>query len=522
MEQKHSKWQGVANADLHATTKLLRGLEPSSPFRNPIIRLLSDAHATSHRLCHMRIKTTPHCQYCFNEDGTIQHILWDCPRFAELRKDWPQELSNRQNWPPCAKNAMICTTLMPAGLRNEWHKLQLLVAQLLWQWMEMNREPDLYQQFAPEEQIPGQISNNTIARTCQQKRDLGFINALPLKWNPPVTRTEWNKWGSTTQDFALVFSFWTRWTQKQHSEAVKIFTWTQALALFVRHGGAIADFLQQCQFAGMAAYKLRVLSSFMFQTQYQNSDLTSIDFTNQNQAKWLESFPNETAFPDGLFFIPKWDLTQANTKLQALHVEARLADNVNAQVVRITTASFCESVGQDCKLLMNTPLSEKWQIPRFRNKDVPFPWIQQILQKQQDVATNCLSTQVTCVTQLSLEKWKCLSSLEIRNALTPRPGPLKRFKAARNRTAKFKATLERYHQNQLLENDFRTHVLEPAWTSFEPCASCGKLLNFSTEPRNLTRRCPSPRDFDVQLLNTWSTQYDSMLACLDEIVAKLS
>ena len=152
--------------------------------------------------------------------------------------------------------------------------------------MEMNREPDLYQQFAPEEQMPGQICNNTIARTCQQKRDLGFINALPLKWNPPVTRTEWNKWGSTPQDFALVFSFWTRWTQKQQSEAVKIFTWTQTLALFVRHGGASADFLQQCQFAGMAAYKLRVLSSSMFQTQHQNSDLTSLDFSNQNQAKW--------------------------------------------------------------------------------------------------------------------------------------------------------------------------------------------------------------------------------------------
>ena len=199
-----------------------------------------------------------------------------------------------------------------------------------------------------------------------------------------------------------------------------------------------------------------------------------------------------------------------------------LADKVNAQIVRITTASFCESVGQDCKLLMNTPLSEKWQIPRFRNKDMPFTWIQQVLQKQQDVANNSLTTQVTCVTQLSLEKWKSLSSLEIRNALPPRPGPLKRFKAARNRTAKFKDTLERYQQNQLLENDFRTHVLVPAWTSFEPCASCGKLLNFSTEPRNLTRRCPNPRDFDVQLLNTWSAQYDSMLTCLDEIVAKLS
>ena len=346
--------------------------------------------------------------------------------------------------------------------------------------------------------MPRQISNNTIARRCQQKHDLGFVNALPLKWNPPDTSTEWNKWGSTPQDFALVFFFWTRWTQRQHSEAVKIFNCLDPSLSALR--ATWWRNLQQCQFAGMAAYKLRVLSSFMFQTQHQNSDLTNLDFCNQSQAKWLESFPNETAFPDGLFFVPRWDLTQANAKLQALRIEARLAENVNAQIVRITTDLLCESVGRDCKLLMilmNTPLSEKWQFPRFRNKDMPFPWIQQVLQIQQDVGTNSLSTQVTCVTQLPLEKWKSMSSLEIRKALPPKPGPLKRFKAARNRTAKFKDTLERYQQNQLLENDFRTHVLEPVWASFEPCASCGKLLNFLTEPRNLTRRCPSPRDFDL-------------------------
>ena len=120
------------------------------------------------------------------------------------------------------------------------------------------------------------------------------------------------RWGSTIQDFALVFSFWTRWTQKQCPEAVKIHTWTQALALFVRYGGASADFLQQCQFVGMAAYKLRVLSNFMFQTQKQNDELNSLNFSNHSRDKWLESFPSETAFPDDLFFTSKWDLIGSN------------------------------------------------------------------------------------------------------------------------------------------------------------------------------------------------------------------
>ena len=101
----------------------------------------------------------------------------------------------------------------------------------------------------------------------------------------------------------------------------------------------------------MAAYKLQVLSSFLFRTQLQDSDLNSLTCPNHNQAMWLESFPNETAFPDDLFFIPKLDFSEASAKLQALHAEAHLADNVPSQIVRITLAAFCESVGQGDKLL---------------------------------------------------------------------------------------------------------------------------------------------------------------------------
>ena len=522
LEQKHAKWQGVARADLHATTKLLRGLEPSSPYRNPIIRLLSDAHATSHRLCHMRIKATPHCQYCLNEDSSIQHVLWDCPRFDELRKSWPSEIHNRDSWPPCAKNAMICTTDMPVALRNDWHKLQLLIAQLLWQWMEMGRDPESYQQFAPEEQKIILERSNQMARNYQQSHSLGFADALPLQWNPPSTRTEWNKWGSTCQDFALIFTFWAKWTQKQSNDAVKILTWTQALALFVKHGGATADFLLQCQFVGMAAYKFRVLTSFLFLTQQQNPVLSNLQFPNRDQTKWLESFPNETAFPEGLFFIPRWDLNEASAKLQALRVEVRLNENVNPHVIRITTSAFCETVGQEQMILENTPLSQRWKFPRFRGKGLPIPWIQQVIQLQKDAVSNCISTQVNCISHIPLEKWSSLNSVEIRKALPPKPGPLKRFKAARRRLTRFKDTLERYKQSQILESDFRTHVIEPCWASTETCACCAKLLNFSVEPRNLTRRCPHARDFPVQVLDTWSLQYDSMICCIDKIIATLS
>ena len=116
----------------------------------------------------------------------------------------------------------------------------------------------------------------------------------------------------------------------------------------------------------MAAYKLRVLTSFLFLTQQQNSDLHGMTFPNDQQAKWLEAFPNETAFPEHLYFIPNWDLLEASNNVQKIRVEARMASNINPQVLRITTAAFCDAVGLKAKMLMSNPLSEKWPSPRFR------------------------------------------------------------------------------------------------------------------------------------------------------------
>ena len=75
--------------------------------------MLTDAHATPYRLCQMSIKATPHCQY---EEGIIKHIIWECPRFAELRRSWPQDLIDRHGWPECSESALICSSLLPDGI----------------------------------------------------------------------------------------------------------------------------------------------------------------------------------------------------------------------------------------------------------------------------------------------------------------------------------------------------------------------------------------------------------------------
>ena len=522
LEQKHSRWTGVVDADLQATTKLLRSLEPSSPYRNPLIRTLSDAHATPYRLFQIGIKATPHCPYCLHEKGCIQHIMWDCPRFAEIRRSWPQELIDRNQWPECSKSALICSYLLSESTRSKWHQLQLLVAQLLFQWMEMNRNPENYQQFVPEEIAQNQVGRDVLPQLSRQSDELCSARALPLQWNPPGTRTAWNRWGSSIKDFALIFSFWTKWTDQRCANAVRIRTWTQALALFVQYGGIDADFLGQCQFIGMAAYKLRILTAFLFQTQQQNQELQSMTFSNDAQTKWLEAFPNETAFPDGLFFIPKWDLLDASNNIQRIRLEARMASNVNSQVLRVSTAAFCEAVGMKAKILMSSPLSENWPIPRFSRKGGPIPWIQQVRLIKDDIKNNRVTEQIQCITQIALERWTAMSSDEIRSALPTKPGPIKRFRAAKNRITKFKEVLERFKQNMILENDFHTHVLEPIWAPTETCACCKKILKFSVEPRNITRRCPNTIHFPVQMLDNWSLKYDSMLRDIDSILSKLS
>ena len=128
LEEKHDKWQGSSNCDFAATTQLVRKLEPSSPLRVPLIRLLSDAHATPFRLSKMGIRNTAHCPWCLAEHGDIKHVIWQCPRFAGLREHWPEPVLQRHNWHECTLNAMVCTRDLPENIRKTWHSFQILVS----------------------------------------------------------------------------------------------------------------------------------------------------------------------------------------------------------------------------------------------------------------------------------------------------------------------------------------------------------------------------------------------------------
>eukprot|EP00439_Symbiodinium_sp_Y106_P081627 s980_g20.t1 len=73
-----------------------------------------------------------------------------------LRADWDPALLDRSSWPACAKHALIFTDDMNASIKEKWHVFQIQVSQLLSQWMEFNRHPELHEQFAPGSSLPAQ------------------------------------------------------------------------------------------------------------------------------------------------------------------------------------------------------------------------------------------------------------------------------------------------------------------------------------------------------------------------------
>ena len=76
---------------------------------------------------------------------------------------------------------------------------------------------------------------------------------------------------------------------------------------------------------------------------------------------------------------------------------------------------------------------------------------------------------------------------------------------------------------QLVLRATAAHVLEPVWATDEAFTCSKKLLHSSTEPRNITHRCPCPCDFPVQLLDSRSSKYDVFLQYIDGIIiAKFS
>ena len=162
----------------------------------------------------------------------------------------------------------------------------------------------------------------------------------------------------------------------------------------------------------------------------------------------------------------------------------------NATVIRITTADFIDAINECKCFLHHSPLDGSWKIPVFAHKRSSPPWVDQVLQCGVDPAAGF--AQITCITQIPLDIWQSMAAAEIRLRIPGAPGAKKRFLAAVKRFSKFKDALSTFVRLHSLDVTPRSHVVAPTWDGNEACFHCAKLIQFSVEPRNLTRNCPPP------------------------------
>ena len=523
LEQKHVKWQGVSKLDLDTTTALVRNLQPDSPLRVPMLRMFAEAHATPYKLNKMGIFPTPHCKFCFHERADIQHILWHCPRFQHLRENWPTAMLLRTKWPACAETALIYTKDMDGSLKGSWKTFQKFAAELLFQWMEICRNPDLYDPLPlqtldiPKPDLPA-FPMETDA-VLKQKAFTKSAELLPLQWKPPVSRTDLNKWAATLEDFALIFSFWTRTTLARSPRAVVIKTWSQALAIFIQVGGRTAPFLTVCQNVGMAAYKFKALSMHLLNRALEQDQHFSL-YDPPLPSKWLPFLPLELSFPRDIYFTHSWDLTNAAQNLHHLNMTIRINHHCSATAIRIATADFVDAIPQLQCFLRRQALDGSWLIPTFAHKKPPPPWIEAVLELRKNPML--VLERITSITQISLKDWTNLTADEIRAKISKAPGAKGRFKAALNRYTNFKNALATFLRLQMSDTHSKAHVVQPCWSDNEKCFFCHKFMRFSAEPSKITRSCTKPGVISDSLAADWMQQFEGILSDLRNVLNKIS
>ena len=353
--------------------------------------------------------------------------MWQCPRFQVLRQDWPAKMFHRDAWSPCSSNSMICTTDLAPSEKLRWLEYQQHVAKLLFQWMELQRNRDLYEPFAVK-QAPihaETIPNLDCREACAQKYQHTDAMPLYLTWLPPSTCTAINQWGATLQDYNFLLSFWTTTTSDPDANLVCLSTWTQALAIFIQLGGNAAPFLARCPNLTMAVFKFKILSYSLLKNQPGLEKLLENMDADCGEAKRLTVFPKETPFQSCIKILANWDLTEAAANIHLLHLQLRTDLCVHAQAIRLLTADFEHAIPKLDNCLRSDALSGSWPTPKLAHKSTVPPWVVRVYQCR--LHARPADEPITCVMQLDLDEWLKLSPDLLRAKIPGQPGIRKRF-----------------------------------------------------------------------------------------------
>ena len=277
---------------------------------------------------------------------------------------------------------------------------------------------------------------------------------------------------ASPQECNILFSFWTKWTRDAHPQATPISSWMQAFTIFLSVGGFKAPFVNNCAYIGMAIYKFRILSRNLLKMCATSENQFDEFFPDrETYIRWLPNFPREIEFPSGIFFMPKWNLTDTIARLLRLQAAVSIQFEVNQRCARIPPADFVEAITKTNLMLQSDDLSAGWHLPAFRRKCVPPTWVRQVIDLRRN--PQALPNGVTCITQITLESWANMSKEDIRSLIS-RPG--KRFIAAFKRSRLLLQHMERFVELASLANCSLPHLIPPSWNSAQSCFCCDQTV----------------------------------------------
>ena len=515
---KHERWKGIEKIDIKQTTALYRKMLPSQNGRVALARLLSNAHATPHRLYKTNAHCTPACRYCSCPDADVIHIAFQCPRFHFIRADWPAVLEGWEQWPPCAQHCLVATTELPQHVLSQWGSVQLHVALLFETWMSFEREPCSIDTITAHSHLLD-CQRQTDAPVCYADMKQSKVNCqqekcLDLTWTPPKSLTELHFWGATKFDYDRLFSFWKKWTLHEYEGRVSMNNWMQVLLVFLQMQGDKAPFTHRCGNIANLVWKFRTLSMSLLEKAWmENFPFEDLQLDEQVDVHWHEKLPNARKFTPKLALPCGWDVKELCLQLMHQHSLCAARKNMTTRHHLLTVEELAALIRYRPDPLPETTFGVKW-ITQTRRKRRWLTWEQQALD---------ISQQQTCTSlaDFTLQEWQQMDVAQIKSTFVPACAVKRQFRGKLKFLLNIKASLENNQNFAEVEGHHLSHTARPDWGDELPvCIFCQTPINFIKCADKLLRRCTKARQLEPDVICNLLKQADETIHGIQQVLAK--
>ena len=506
-------------------------MHPQHFGRTALMRLLSNAHASPYRLFKQNVIATPACGFCSCQEADVLHIAYHCPRFDFLRTEWCDETKTWATWPPCAQQCLIACETMPPQVLQNWHKVQEDVAKLFETWMAFRRNSSLVQPISQESHsidVAAEASashpeqHNAVhalverhARLVQRDVRMPPKNEMiNLEWSPPTSTWAFFKWGACAKDYAVLFSFWTKWTLKSFQDATPCNNWTQVFYIFIQLGGHIATFVHCCPNLGTVIWKFRNLSLAILEQAWPGDcSFSELDFANNQDKHWCLRMPPAKPFPPNFFLAMPWDIRESCARLVEKQTQIAILKNLQYKHHLLEVPEFLlQFLPNRPQHLTANPLGLAW-VHRQRRKRPLLRWEASALNPQ-------ISNVVRSVAARPLEFWAAKSPEDIKKCISPSKSAKRQFTCM----LIFFISIQAVFDKHLSANDPSDlpHLPLVCWDDTIPiCRCCSTILNFVQCPTKIYRKCPHALLLENEILRHEAANCKLVIQQLQSIIARL-